>query len=120
GAETLAGEARADEKEQRVAGLTAELRARRAAQLCAQARVKMFEVDAAIHHVQLAGVDAKGAPDLVGHHARVANDGTQARMLEEPPLRGADVPVVRADRHAQALEHAGDPRTQLEPAPVHA
>src|SRR5690349_22320567 len=41
-------------------------------------------------------------------------------MFEQPPLGGADVAVVWAYRHPQALEHAGNARAQFEPAPVHA
>src|SRR5205085_7991873 len=116
----LAREARADEEKERVARAAADLGARGAAQLAAQARVEMAQVDAAVDHVQLLRRDAKAAADLVRDHARVADHGAQARMLEELPLGGADVAVVRIERDAEALEEARRPRPQLQPAPVHA
>src|SRR5258706_6546905 len=41
-------------------------------------------------------------------------------MLEGPPLRGADITVVRIQRHAQAFEERRCGSPQLEPAPMHA
>src|SRR5205814_3679310 len=103
GAEPLAREARADEKEQRVARLAADPRPLRAAQLGAKARIEMLEVHAAVDHVQLFRRDTEGAPDLIAHHARVADHGAQAWMLEEAALGRADVAVIRIERDAEAF-----------------
>src|SRR5690606_27116629 len=90
GLQPLAGKPGADEEEHHVARPAAELGARRAAQTLAQARMEMLEVHAAVAETELARIDAERAPDLVEHHARVADDRAQARMLEHFALGRAD------------------------------
>ncbi len=120
GIQPFTRETGADKGEQDFAAGDAEFSARRRAQRRATPRIEMLQVHAVMDHVQLPRREPEAPPDLLAHHARVADHGAQTRMLEHAPLGRADVAVIRIELDAEALERGGRGAPDVEPFGMHA
>jgi len=68
---------------------------------------KGLEIDTVVDHVKFRFRRAEVPADLVLHHARIADHGTQARAREQAPLGGENVAVIGVEGYARAESGRG-------------
>src|SRR5712664_1996274 len=85
----------------------------------AQPRMERFQIDAVVDDMELRLRSAEMRADFIPDHARIADDGTQARAREYTPLCGEDVAMIGIERETGPGERAEGRAAVAQPLRVH-